>query len=140
MKGVILFQIILILAVGISSCKSEEEKAIENMIRKHLHAIEIENLELLEETIHPNSPSRAQSLAITKKLWQIYDVKYRLDEFEVVEINGNEAVVRTTMTVKKVRGPAFQDNQITMLNVVRKDTDGKWKIYSSKIEKIKAIN
>ncbi len=58
----------------------------------------------------------------------VYNVK-------VLELSDEKARVSFTLITKQVRGPAFRDNQVDGVWILRKD-DGAWKLYDQEVNNI----
>ncbi|MBW4613753.1 MAG: hypothetical protein KME21_10825 [Desmonostoc vinosum HA7617-LM4] len=115
---------------------NEEIKAV---FDENLRGLNEENLEVAMTAIEKNSSVYEQTRQLTQKLFDTYDLKYEINNFEVIEVSQNSAKVRITQTTKKVSGPAFRDNILVAINTLNK-SDGKWKVLSTEVESVKYLN
>jgi len=113
--------------------------AIRAVFDANIKALTEENLEAAMDTIDETSPFFETTRKLTELMFKNYDLKYEINQFEVLNISENQATVRISQTTKKIHGPAFRDNILLSKNVVKKSR-GKWKIFSTEIESIKYLN
>lgn len=112
-----------------------EEIEIIDALNSNLKALQDEDLDLVKETMHPESPFYEATILYAEKIFERYDLKYELLKYNLDKINSGEAFVSFSQTTKKLNGPEFRDNKITGTHTFRKES-GEWKIYSTKVEKI----
>jgi hypothetical protein len=124
----------------ISQANNKKEiAAIRAVFDANLQALRQKNLAAAMATIDETSPFFEQTRKVTQFMFENYDLKYEINQFEVLNISGNQATVRITQTTKKIQGPTFRDNILVSKNLVKKSR-GKWKIFSTEIESIKYLN
>ncbi|MCH8851645.1 MAG: hypothetical protein IID41_03220 [Planctomycetes bacterium] len=67
-----------------------------------------------------------------QQVFRTFKLEYSLDDFKLLYHDDEVAVTRVKLTVKKVEGPDFKDNQRDALQIFRK-RDGQWKIFEQVI-------
>lgn len=112
---------------------------LETLVMENLKATEAEDMNTMLETIHTQSPSYAQTEKLSAHLFENYDVKYELQQFQFVGIDGEYAIARYKFSTKRVAGGDFKDNTLDTFHVFRKE-NGKWKIWSQAALEIDYIN
>ncbi len=126
------------LTVGCSEDKNVAAE-LETLVMENLKATEAEDMNTMLETIHTQSPSYAQTEKLSAHLFENYDVKYELQQFQFVGIDGEYAIARYKFSTKRVAGGDFKDNTLDTFHVFRKE-NGKWKIWSQAALEIDYIN
>ena len=58
-----------------------------------------------------------------------YDLDTRIYNVKILELSEKEARVSFTLITKKISGPAFRDNQVDGVMILRKEGQ-EWKLYS----------
>lgn len=142
MKYLPLF-VLMICTLFMSGCGKPEkpidsatEAELKNVIQRNLKGNQEENMEIalmdLDEGIRSNTE------AVLKNIFANYDLSYKLNSFKVVRFDGETAEVEVVQETKKIRGPAFDDNVITIIHTLKKRPSG-WKFTASKITSFKKI-
>jgi hypothetical protein len=116
-----------------------DRQIFQQVFIRHLHALNQENLSNYLATLDPKSPKYSPAKTATQKLFKDYDLKYEWQSVDVISLGQQDAVVRLTATVKKIKGRGFTDSQMVTLNTVKK-TNGQWRIYDTQVESISAIS
>lgn len=77
--------------------EDESENPYKSVVRENVRANEQENLELLKETMHEESPVYDQTIEQTQEIWETYDLTYELEELEVTKRpeNGDTAAAQS---------------------------------------------
>ena len=131
----------ILLSSGVSGCA--HETAIPNdpvsVVQENIKAMNDRDLDRTMATIDEQSPSYDQTKQVAKKLFEMYELKYELENVRVITQTDDEARVACVQTTKKVSGPGFRDNRIDFVHTLRK-VDGNWKIYYSNVNKIDYLN
>jgi hypothetical protein len=71
-------------------------------------------------------------------MFENYDLKYKLTYFKYIGQDGEYAVARIRQLTEKVAGGYFQNNEIDMIQVFKKEND-EWKYWSQVIIDVKYI-
>jgi hypothetical protein len=146
-KGIAMAKKTLILLVAASIAifiqvdllEAKDDKEIIKVFYDNLEAMEREDIKAYMATIHEASPGYALTEQVTAKAFDLYDLKYTVDELEVIEESKGEAKVKFMMTTKKIRGPEFRDNRIKGVHILKK-SKGKWKIFKTVPDNIEYFN
>ncbi|MFA9558154.1 hypothetical protein ACERII_12660 [Evansella sp. AB-rgal1] len=109
----------------------EEEKIIEE-VYKNLEAAQQADLDGYMATLHTDSPYYESTRISMEEIFSIYELDYVIEEIEVMEISEQVAKVWLIQTTTKISGPDFNDNQIEIVNIMRKQGD-EWKIYETEV-------
>ena len=112
--------------------------AVKKTLEKNLDGLEKENLATAMSTVHPQSPLYAQTKKMTKPLMKVYDLKYEIVSYSYVGKDNPYVVVRVKQKATKVKGPAFRDNLVDAMHILRKDK-GVWKIWQTAILEVKFL-
>ena len=71
-------------------------------------------------------------------MYASYDLDTRVSGVELLKTSGDEARVSFVLVTRKVRGPAFRDNRIEGVFILRKE-GGAWKLYDQEIDEIEYL-
>lgn len=102
---------------------------IEKVILDNLKYTQNENVDAVMGDMHSQSPAYLSTQQVLQQLFPAYDLKYELLKYTLVGVDSDYAYARIKQSTKKVSGPAFQDNEIEMLTVFKKE-NGKWKFWT----------
>ena len=106
-------------------------KEIEDVVKTNVHAMSKRNVNLVLDTIHPESPLVASSKDMLTYIFARLQLRYTLQQIEVKEVEPGEAKVEVLQVTQKLSGnAAFRDNRIRLLHTLKRDGQ-KWKIFSS---------
>ncbi|MBE0538085.1 MAG: hypothetical protein IH620_00105 [Ignavibacterium sp.] len=134
------FQIFL--ATGLllfASCSGKEKYEMpEFVIEANAKYMNEENLEKVMGTIYKDSPAYQTSEMLIEKLFEVYDLNYKIINIKVLEDNGSEAKVEFTQVTTKIKGPEFKNNRSTGIHLLKKEGDS-WKIYSTQMKDVQYI-
>lgn len=64
---------------------TEDEGPYKSVIRENIQALEEEDLELLKDTLHEESPSYEQTIDEAQDNWSEYELTYEIEELEVTK-------------------------------------------------------
>lgn len=88
-----------------------------------------ENLSGMMNTLHSQSPSYLPTQQAMRQLFPAYDLKYTLVSYSFVGSDSEYAYAKVKQKVEKIRGPAFQNNELEALQVFKKE-GGSWKLWT----------
>jgi hypothetical protein len=111
------------------------DAAVKQLMLNNLDSLNKKNLDAYMSTIDPQSPVYATTRQLMVQILASYDLKYTLESMDMIDKTDTTAKVRVVQTTKKVKGPAFRDNRIRMVDNLNKTSKG-WLIYSTDIEDI----
>jgi hypothetical protein len=124
-------------APAVSENDAKELKAVYDM---HLVALQKEDVAGVMATIHPQSPLRAPTLALLKRVKGKYDFHFTVTDQTVVSVTKEEARVAFTLVTEKVSGPQFRPNRVRGFLVFRKwknsqsaKSEDAWRLYDTEV-------
>jgi hypothetical protein len=138
MKRMIVAILLAIVAsTTVPGCSQDPKPAGDPMlvVRENIRAMNTKDLDKMMATIDSQSDSYEKTKDLAGRLFAAYDLRYELDSANVIEKTDENAKVECVQTTRKVSGPAFRDNRIRIVHLLR-NVDGEWKIYGSKMLKI----
>ena len=110
------------------------EVAIRQLVDNAASAFAKEDYEGVLKAFHPQSPQKANTEEILRRIFKTHDVQLTFSDFKFIGEDGDYAVVR--MKEKSTRRPSsdgtFKDNTSDALYVFRKDGN-EWKIWNEMI-------
>ena len=109
------------------------------IIRQNIQAANAEDIDAYMDTIHSGSPHYDQTENDLRLATSMYDLSYSTSNLSVDEISRNEAKVHFFLTTRKINGPAFRDNIIEGVFILRPD-NGEWKIYKQETLEVTFLN
>ncbi|MEG4499808.1 hypothetical protein QUB05_17235 [Microcoleus sp. F10-C6] len=118
---------------------NSEKAAIKSVVILNLKALNEENIEAYMATIDPKSPGFELTKNAIAQIFSIYDLNYVMNKFDAATISGNTAIVTVDQTTTKIRGPQFRNNRMVLRHQFNK-YNGKWKMFSSEIQKVEYLN
>lgn len=132
--------IIVLACILVTGCsRKTEDDEITSVIFENLKFAENEDLEGCMATIHEQSPTYAVTEKQMEQIFDIYDLKYKMESVKVIEKSSQEAVVEYVQITSKENGPEFRDNKVKGTHTLKK-SNGKWKLYSSEITSIEYLD
>ena len=124
--------LLITLLMCLASCSPENADIateIEALVIENLRATEAEDLNVMLDTIHTESPGYSQTQKAVNFTFETYDLKYKLLLFRYIGQDSEYALARFKFSAEKVAGPDFKNNILDTIHVFRKE-NGKWKIWS----------
>lgn len=136
---VIIFSLFNPLKVNItrSADTKKDEMEIKSVIYENAKALEDEDLKRYQVTLIAKIPEEIKEKM--SYLFINFDLKYEVKEFKILDISEKKAKVRQVLITKKISGLEFNDNKIIGLIILRKSSDGKWRICDSKVLKFEYL-
>ncbi|MFD1851566.1 hypothetical protein [Oceanobacillus bengalensis] len=111
-----------------------EDEVLINVLEKNFETIMSQDEAGHMETIHSGSPSYEGTKDLFDQL-SLYTLDITLSDVTVEEKSEEEARIAYTQTTVKVDGPAYENNKVTGVHVLRPE-DGEWKIYGTEVIEI----
>lgn len=106
---------------------------ITSVLYEQVAAHNAEDIDRYMATMHSKIPGRSQMISTLQDMYATYDLHAALSGVELLEATKKEARVSFVLVTRKIRGPAFADNLIEGVFILRKE-DGEWKLYDQEIE------
>lgn len=103
------------------------EDNIKRVVEQNVQYSKTEDLNGTLSLVEASGPLLANTSAVLKQVFAIYDLEYLLNHVDVKEVKTDTAVVITNVTVKKMTGPEFKDNRSITTTTLHK-INGSWKI------------
>lgn len=137
MRYILLLAIVFMSNVSVADQKVAE--AIKQSILDNLKYVQEENSEKSMSTIHSQSPSYLPTKNIISQMFSNYQLSFELIDFKYIAYDGDLAYARVKQVTKKISGPAFQNNEVDMVQIFRRES-GIWKLWSQANIEIKYID
>ncbi len=102
---------------------------IEQAILNNLAHTQNEDIAATMSDIHTQSPAYLATQQTLQQLFPAYELKYELLNYEFVGEDDEYAYAKVKQITKKVSGPAFQDNELEILMVFKRE-NGSWKLWT----------
>jgi hypothetical protein len=116
-----------------ASSSQNAQSGIIPVLYEQVAAHNAEDIDRYMATMHSRYHNSDQMRNTLEDMYQKYDLKTTLSDVEIIEVSGNRAEVSFVLTTRKIRGPAFRDNRIRGIFILRKE-DGEWKLYDQKVD------
>jgi hypothetical protein len=98
------------------------------------------NVEIVKESLHPQSPNLGQVEAYLNQLF-VQDLTYHIVSLEVLEQKGNQARVKMVLETRSLKPvPNFKDNLTVSIQYLATDENGYWKIWGSEFLELKSLD
>lgn len=114
------------------------DEILTSVVKANVTKLMEKDLDGYMATIHTDSPVYETTKETIDELFN-YTLDIELSDLAVEEKSQDEAVVSYTQRTVKVEGPDFQDNETIGEHLLRQDA-GEWKIYSSEVIEVNAID
>lgn len=139
MKKLILNSFVLLSIVFFVSCSSKKSyDTPEALVNANVDFMNQEDFDGVMSTFHPQSPSYEMTEKLVKKIFEVYDLNYKIEKLKVLEKNDNEAKVEFVQITTKLKGPDFKNNKTTGVHTLKMD-DGSWKIFSTEVQDLEFL-
>jgi hypothetical protein len=100
------------------------------VIKENIAASEAEDKDRVLKTIHKDSPQYKSTVNGMDFVFASYDMKFDLEQIEVLEVTGDEAKVYYMQITRAIRGEGFAPTRATGIHHMKKEI-GKWKIFKT---------
>lgn len=139
MKKLILNSFVLLSIIFFISCSSKKSyDTPEALLNANADLMNQEDFDGVMSTIHPQSPSYEMTEKLVKKIFEVYDLNYKIEVLKVLEQTENEAKVEFIQITTKLKGPDFKNNKTTGVHTLKMDGDS-WKIFSTEVKDIEFL-
>lgn len=139
MKKLILNTFALLSIVFLISCSSKKNyDTPEALVNANAEFMNQEDFDGVMSTIHPQSPSYEMTEKMVKKIFEVYDLNYKIEKLKVLEQNDKEAKVEFIQVTTKLKGPDFKNNKTTGVHTLKMDEDS-WKIFSTEAQDLEFL-
>jgi len=100
------------------------------VIKENIAATEAKDKERVLNTIHKDCPQRRSTIQGMDYVFANFDMKFELEQIEVLEVSVEDAKVYYMQTTRAVRGAGFAPTRASGIHLMKKE-DGKWKIFKT---------
>lgn len=104
---------------------AEKAKVLE-AYKKFSEFGEKEDVQGVMSLIDESSPYKGL-FSVLEEQFKLYDIKGTIELAEVVDLRGDEAVIRTIETSEKLKGPFYLNKRAEQMNLFKKSKDGQWR-------------
>lgn len=108
---------------------------IKHVLQRQLDASVREDVDAIVATVDPATRGYENVKSIFEQTFTLYDLAYDLKVSDTVQVDKDQASVAFTQKTTKVKGPAFENNLIEAVSLLRR-VDGEWKTSQTVINKI----
>ena len=107
------------------------ENQLRTLVQEHFEALEAEDMQAIENTLHPESFFLGQSLEIARQVSTTYDLTYSPGKHWIFLAQDKDyAYARIEYETRRVSRPSFADNAVDQLWAFRQ-YDGEWRVWST---------
>ncbi|WP_337866207.1 hypothetical protein [Ignavibacterium sp.] len=139
MKNLILNTFVLLSIIFFISCSSKKNyDTPEALVNANAEFMNQEDFDGVMSTIHPQSPSYEMTEKMVKKIFEVYDLHYKVEKLKVLEQNDKEAKIEFIQVTTKLKGPDFKNNKTTGIHTLKMDGDS-WKIFSTEVQDLEFL-
>ena len=100
------------------------------VIKENIAATEAKDKERVINTISKDSPQLQSTINGMDYVFANFDMKFELEQVEVIEVNGDEAKVYYVQTTQAILGEGFAPTRASGIHQMKKE-NGKWKIFKT---------
>ncbi len=100
------------------------------VIRENIAATEAKDKDRVLKTIHKDCPQLRSTIQGMDYVFANFDLKFNLEQVEVLEVSDEDAKVYYMQTTRAVRGEGFPPTRASGIHLMKKE-DGKWKIFKT---------
>lgn len=104
-------------------------RAVKQAVFDNLRYIENEDVSGAMSTLHRDSLNYQPTLQALQQFIGVYKLSYEITEFRFIGVDGELALARVKQRTRKLSGPAFQDNELDMVQIFKQE-EGVWKLWS----------
>ncbi len=131
--------IIFLTFIFISCSSGEDYYTPESVVEANTRYMNEENFDKVMNTIDENSPAYALSETMIQKLFDMYDLNYKIISIKILNESNDEAKVEFVQETTKIKGPAFKNNRVTGIHTLKK-VGNSWKILGTEIKNVDYLN
>ena len=100
------------------------------VIKENIAATQAKDKERVINTVHKDSPQLRSTIQGMDYVFANFDMKFELEQIEVIEVNGDDAKVYYVQTTQAIRGEGFAPTRSSGIHQMKKE-NGKWKIFKT---------
>jgi hypothetical protein len=122
-------------AAGTPTPEPDHRSAIVAAIQENIAAHNAEDADRYMATIHSDAPGRMATRLMLQQSYKTYDLSSKVYNLKLLALSEEEARVSFTLVTEKISGPAFRDNRVDGVMILRPDK-GAWKLYGQENDDI----
>ncbi|MGQ9642381.1 MAG: TcaA NTF2-like domain-containing protein [Ignavibacterium sp.] len=139
MRKLKLNSFVLLSIIFFVSCSSKKSyDTPEALVNANVDFMNQEDFDGVMSTIHPQSPSYEMTEKLVKKIFEVYDLNYKIEKLKVLEKNDNEAKIEFVQITTKLKGPDFKNNKTNGVHTLKMDGSS-WKIFSTEVQDLEFL-
>jgi hypothetical protein len=123
---------------GSPGSSGSSDGQITSVVYENIAAHNAESIDRYIATMHSRSPGYRSLEETLSEMYSTFDLNTTITNVAVLKSSSTRAEVSFVLTTRKVRGPAFRDNRITGVFILRQE-DGKWRLYDQEIDDIEYL-
>lgn len=100
------------------------------VIKENIAATQAKDKERVIKTIHKDSPQLRSTIQGMDYVFANFDMKFELEQIEVIEVNEDDAKVYYVQTTQAISGEGFAPTRASGIHQMKKE-NGKWKIFKT---------
>jgi len=100
------------------------------VIKENIAATEAKDKDRVLKTIHKDCPQRSSTIQGMDYVFANFDIRFDLEQIEVLEVSSEDAKIYYVQTTRAVRGEGFPASRASGFHLMKKE-DGKWKIFKT---------
>jgi hypothetical protein len=100
------------------------------VIRENIAATEAKDKDRVLKTLHKDCPQLRSTIQGMEYVFANFDMKFDLEQIEVLEVTGEDAKVYYMQTTRAIRGQGYPPTRATGIHIMKKE-NGKWKIFKT---------
>jgi hypothetical protein len=101
-----------------------------SVIKENISATEAKDKERVLKTIHKDCPQRRSTIESMDYVFAQFDLKFNLEQIEVLEVSDEDAKVYYLQTTQATRGEGFTPTRASGIHHMKKE-NGEWKIFKT---------
>lgn len=122
--------LVCLACAAVPAAAADDAQSVRTTLEVNIAAMQAEDLQGVLDTIHPDSPVRANTESQLRQLFETYDLQHELVSATYIGTDGEFAYLRAKQRTEKVDGPQFDDNTTESLHLL-KQHEGEWKFWYS---------
>ena len=100
------------------------------VIKENIAATQAKDKDRVLNTISKNSPQLRSTIQGMDYVFANFDMEFKLEKVEVLEVTGDDAKVYYMQTTQAIRGEGFTPTRASGIHHVKKE-NGEWKIFKT---------
>lgn len=100
------------------------------VIKENIAATQSKDKERVLKTLHKDCPQLNSTIQGMDYVFANFDLKFNLEQIEVLEVTGEDAKVYYMQTTRATRGEGFPSTRASGIHLMKKE-NGKWKIFKT---------